>query len=196
MIDSLRPALAPIAQDDRYRLWPVYSIAMLAMWWALMRWPVDRLYVHAIVEYPLFYEYYKLSHMAYLFVAVALGLVGLARRPWPARLLAATGAYVGVDQLCQWAGWYWNPLGDLHYFIVAGIWLAPIDWITEAAYGSRPLIVSMYAIYLIGVLVVARKLVLWGASRLARRFEPRLAPLAAWLDARRPRLEELGRRVL
>ena len=138
----LRTATSHIAENNTYRAWPIYSLLLWALLrWGVAYWPFDRFSVFAIVERPWLFAWNLAIFPAAVALAYMLGIIGLFRRPWPARAIAI----VSVSLLLQSTA---DGIFSSASSSLVTLFCIPLSAIKQFSFGSNVPATPLYAVYL------------------------------------------------
>jgi hypothetical protein len=164
MRQLVQRAAAHVAESPRYRNYPAYSLLIGLIVWAYADWPVDFHWWMAVTQSPSLDTLHLCSILVPLWFGVLLGLVGIFRRPWLARIASAMGVCLALDGLARWHFWPWHPLAEfqeLAYSITLG---TPIRLMMETFGGNHLTTTEGLALYFFVVYLCVRPLIkrAWG----------------------------------
>ncbi len=175
-LEFLKGARDHIQKEDRYRLYPLYALALIGVQHLRWLWPFDTEVVRlGSLFSPWAYDVGEACSTASLVLALLLALVGVWRRPMVAKALSIWGIYLSVNWL-TW-GWVSGIPGRLWTTVLWYTFDLPTIHIEEVAIGNAPAQTTLWFIYLLIVWLAVRPLlkrswrgVLWIESKILAKW--------------------------
>jgi hypothetical protein len=131
----LKQAKRHIATQDRYKLYPVYSTLIAALISALSYWPLDMGVIYVWAAHPWIIVLDAASLNVAIWLSLSLGIVGLFRDAWLAKIIAAPGIWISF----QIAAVLWFPAILSTPEAMWRRFAAPVTWLVELADGNEEL---------------------------------------------------------
>jgi len=177
-----------LRSSPRYAPYPIYACLLAATILVASRVPLSHRTLEILVMQPWTSLFYRLAASAALLLAIALGVLGLARPDRRSIVLSALGAGVAawlapVFVFGYDVGFAFEMLG---FYVRLWLWDLPASLFHDLARGNPTVTLALFTLYLVGLYLGARalarrvlrargsRLVAAAIRRRMREFQPRL----------------------